>query len=102
MVSMSLGLRKLRGSRPAERPAPAPVPSGTPSTTYSGSLLAFTDVGPRILSDKPPPGSLLSTTCTPGTLLWMRSCGLRMRPVLNCESVTAVTAPVMSPARCTP
>src|ERR1041384_1987828 len=66
---MSAGGRKLSGSRPAERPPPAPVPTGTPSITYSGSLLAFTDVAPRILIDKPPPGSLLSTTCTPATLL---------------------------------
>src|ERR1041385_559446 len=83
MLSMSLGLRKLSGLRPAERPPPDPVPTGTPSTTKSGSLLALIEVGPRTRIVTPPPGSLLSDTWTPGTLLRMSSSALTTRPGLK-------------------
>ena len=102
MLSMSFGLMKLSGLRPAESPPPEPVPTGTPSRTISGSLPAVTEVGPRTRMATPPPGSLLSDTWTPGTLARISSSGLTTRPVLKSAADTWVTAPVMLPARCSP
>ena len=102
MLAMSFGFRKLSGSRPAESPPPAPVPTGIPSITYSGSLLALTEVAPRIRIERPPPGSLLSRTWTPATLLSMSALGLTTAPGLKSCTESCVTAPVMSPARCEP
>ncbi len=97
---MSFGLRKFSGLRPAD--TPPPMASGTPSMTNSGSLLALIDVPPRIRTAIPPPGSLLSTTCTPGTFALMSSSGLMMRPGLNSFGVTATAEPVLSRASCVP
>ncbi len=104
MFSMSSGFRKLSASRPAEMPPPAPVLTGMPSITYSGSLLALTEVAPRMRIVTLPPGSLLSTTCTPATLAVSSCWGLTMAGEmgLNCAGESCVTAPVMSPARCCP
>jgi hypothetical protein len=60
------------------------------------------DVAPRMRMDMPPPGSLLSITCTPATLLSMSCSALTMRPGLNSSAETFVTAPVTLPARCVP
>ena len=102
MFSMSSGFRKLSGSRPAQMQPPEPGPAGTPSMTYSGSLLALIEVVPRMRIEMPPPGSLLSTTCTPATLFWMSCAGLMMRPGLNCAAPSDVTAPGILPALCSP
>src|SRR5205807_7965135 len=65
------------------------------SMTYSGSLLALIEVVPRTRSARLPPGSLLSTTSTPATLLSISCWGVTTRPVLNSADETCVTAPVM-------
>src|ERR1043166_8234485 len=99
MLSMSFGLRKLSGFRPAESPPPAPVPIGTPSITKSGSLLALIEVAPRIRTENPPPGSLLSTICTPGTLLLIAPRGSSLRRVKNPAPAPAATAALVLPPR---
>ena len=98
--SMSLGLMKFSGLRPDERPPP--FSSGTPSITKRGSLLAFTEVPPRMRMLVPPPGSPVVTTCTPATLPWMSCSGLTTRPVLNSSAETACTEPVTSRTRRSP
>jgi len=98
--SMSCGLMKFSGLRPADSPPPGC--SGTPSTTNSGSLLAEALVPPRMRMLVPPPGSPLSTTCTPATFPWIRCPGSTTRPVLNCSCPTACTEPVTSRTRRSP
>ena len=100
MFAMSAGFRKFIGLRPED--TPPPTDSGTPSMTNSGSLLAFTEVPPRMRIEMPPPGSLLSITCTPGTLAWISCSGLTTRPTLKSFSFTVSATPVRSRTSRTP
>src|SRR5438445_7519626 len=52
--------------------------------------------------ESPPPGSLLSTTCTPGTLSAINCWGLAMVPGLKSSALNWLAEVVRSPARLVP
>ena len=105
MLSMSFGLRKLKGFLEAVVPTPIFAPSadvfppdnGIPSTTNNGLLLDLTELAPRIRMSIPAPGSpLLCEICTPAVLPCINCSGDVITPWLKSSEVTAVTEPVAS------
>ena len=92
-------------------PPPTPMPAasmstlliGTPSITYSGWLLALSDVPPRIKICELAPGSpLLSVTLSPAARPDSMLFTLGTTPTSATSAEMEETDPVMASRRCVP